>query len=391
MDEEKVDPKLEELRATLGEADWAERMVEAREKETRILEVLCRMAKGMSRHEAIREVGPELGRTTLATWMKRYEEAGLLGLVSRLGRTPNDMSSPAAWVPARASRKPRSFIKWAGSKAQLLDRLLPRMPSECRRYYEPMVGSGVLFFAVAPERAILADASAELMNCYRVIRDDLDALIEALRQHENTYEHYIRVRAQEPDELHEVERAARTIYLNKTCFNGLYRVNRKRRFNVPYGRNPRANFVDIPTLTWASDRLQKEVQLVSADYEEALEDAGEGDLVYFDPPYAPDARRVRSFATYQSGGFGEIEHRRLAGVFRDLCVRGCHVLLSNSDTPLVRELYDGFKMETVRVRRNMNAKAEGRAGWEELLITSERTVKPKRRAPKGQMEQGNRI
>jgi DNA adenine methylase len=386
------DSKLEALRASLGEAAWVERLSEAKTRETRVLEVLRRIASGTPRSQAIREVGPELGRTTLATWMKKYEEFGLLGLVSRAGHIPKDTTSPELRKPprtprqARSSERARSFVKWAGAKTQLLDRLLPHVPRSFQRYYEPMVGSGVLFFAVAPERALLADTNAELINCYRVVRDQVDALIDALRQHHNTYEHYIRVRAQDPDELPEVERAARTIFLNKTCFNGLYRVNCKGRFNVPYGRIPHANFVDVRTLTWASERLREDVHLVCADYEEAVRDAGEGDFVYLDPPYAPDERAVRSFANYQAGGFAEAEQRRLAGVFRDLCARGCAVLLSNSESPMIRDLYEGFTIETMPVRRKMSAKVERRSGWSELLISSEPVEKSKRRTQNVQLD-----
>ncbi|MEM7678112.1 MAG: Dam family site-specific DNA-(adenine-N6)-methyltransferase, partial [Myxococcota bacterium] len=372
FNEDELDPWLVEMRANLGAAGWRERLEEARSREAVVQKVLERVETGETITAAARDVTPQLTPETVAAWIKRYEKDGLAGLINRWGQVAKDTSSPEVHTPTRRTKRPRSFVKWAGSKGQVLDRLLAKIPESYGTYFEPMVGSGALFFALAPQRAVLTDTNSELINCYEVIRDDVNKLVEALRTHQNTYEHFISVRGQNPDDLAPIDRAARTIFLNKTCFNGLYRVNRKGRFNVPYGRIPHANIVDVATLMWAHERLQADVQLHCGDFGPSLNAAGQGDVVYFDPPYAQDEDTdKRTFRHYQADGFGRIEQLRLAKVFRELSARGCLVLLSNADTPLIRSLYDGYTMETLKVVRRMNAKTNARRGWSELLITSE--------------------
>jgi len=273
-------------------------------------------------------------------------------------------------VPGRG-RPALSFIKWAGGKARVLSQLLPFVPERFGTYYEPMVGAGTLFCKLAPERAVLADINAELLSAWPVIRDDVDALCEALEGHVNTYEHYLQVRAQDPDELPPPERAARFIFLNKTCYNGLYRVNNQGRFNVPYGRKGGANFKDYTNLRRISRKLAG-AKLLCEDFEVALADAGEGDLVYLDPPYLDLGRKSRTFHRYQPEAFGEEGHRRLARVFRELDARGCHVVLSNSNVPMARELYAGFHLKVLRTVRTMNSRIKNRSGWSEVVVCNTR-------------------
>jgi len=214
---------------------------------------------------------------------------------------------------------------------------------------------------------VLCDLNAELMDSYRVLRDRLPELERALGAHENTEEHYLEVRAQDPDTLDPVARAARTIFLNKTCFNGLYRVNASGRFNVPFGRIWWANICDGPTLHRCSAQLGS-ARLLQGDYERAVETAGAGDLVYLDPPYLSPGKKAALFYAYQPRTFGEPEHRRLAQVFRELDRRGCRVLLSNTNTPLVREIFRGYPVRVLTTRRPVNCKAGRREGWEEVII-----------------------
>ena len=229
-----------------------------------------------------------------------------------------------------ADRRSVSFVKWAGSKRQILPRLRALTPSSFGTYYEPMVGSGSLFLSLDPQAAVLGDCNAELVNCFVMIRDRVDELIAALGRHVNTKAHFLRTRALDPEELPEVERAARTIYLNKTCYNGLYRVSKKGAFNVPYGGITWAKFKDEETLRRVHDRLQG-TTLRCADFEETVRAARSGDLVYLDPPYVPENRLAPSFVAYQPGALTMDDHRRIARVFRALARRGCMVLISNAN------------------------------------------------------------
>lgn len=293
--------------------------------------------------------------------LRRLKLEQLLPMVER--------SKPRRKTPPgrKRGKKALSFVKWAGSKRPVMDQLLSLIPKEYGVYHEPMVGSGTLFFALSPNRAILSDANEELMNCYQVVRDHLPGLMEALRGHENTQEHFLDVRAWDPSTLDDVARAARTIFLNKTCFNGLYRVNSKGLFNVPYGNLHWANICDEEGLTRANRKLAGAV-LRQGDFEQVLKEADRGDLVYFDPPYLSPGRVPSIFYAYQPTPFGEAEHVRLRDTFRELASRGCHVILSNSNIRRVHELYQGFTIKVLTTRRSMNCDASRREGWEELVI-----------------------
>lgn len=279
------------------------------------------------------------------------------------------------------------FLKWAGGKRQLLPNLMRRVPDLARgggRYFEPFVGGGALFFALAqtgrlPKGAArLSDINGELITTYRVVRDDVEGLIQKLRAHENTEEHYYGVRAQDPRHLSATERAARLIYLNKTCFNGLFRENSRGEFNVPFGRYARPCICAEDTLRAASAAL-RDVAIEVASFEETAQLARPGDFVYCDPPYAP-VSRTASFTRYSAGGFDEVAQARLALVAALLAERGVNVMLSNSVAPLVRELYASFHIvEEVQATRAINSRADRRGKVGELILCAGPAYHPSRR------------
>jgi DNA adenine methylase len=274
-------------------------------------------------------------------------------------------SSLRAEMPEERTRA-APFLKWAGGKTTLLAELLRHVPSRLRRYHEPFVGGGALFFAVAPRRAVLSDNNAELVHCYRQVRDDVHGVLDALARHVYEKAHYQSVRALNPLHLPPAARAARLIYLNKTCFNGLWRVNRAGRFNVPIGRYTNPRFHDPGSLFAASQALRG-VEILHASFEAALVRAAPGDFVYLDPPYDP-VSATSSFASYTPGGFTWDDQKRLARACIALNRRGVRFLLSNSATDRVRELYRGFEQRTVRAPRFINSKAGARGRVEELLV-----------------------
>jgi DNA adenine methylase len=286
-------------------------------------------------------------------------------------------SSPA---PAPA----RPFLKWAGSKKQLRAAFAPLLPvpGDVTGYHEPFLGSGAVFFDVkgrlSPRRCTLSDNNAELMAAFTAVRDDVEKVIAALERHRarHSEKHFYEVRAIAPAELAEmspVDRGARLIYLNKTCFNGLYRVNSKGLFNVPMGRYVNPGISD-PDLLRAASAALRWVQLFTAPFVSVLKRAREGDLVYFDPPYVP-LSATSYFTSYTQGSFGEPEQRQLAQVYRDLDARGCRVMLSNSDTPLVRELYRGFDVRQVLARRSINSKSDRRGKVAEVVVLNYKAAK----------------
>jgi DNA adenine methylase len=267
----------------------------------------------------------------------------------------------------------KPFVKWAGGKRQLLPELLKHVPSSFKTYYEPFVGGGALFWELmnmtavaAPFPAALGDSNERLIRAYRGVRDHVEAVIEILKDFRNDEKTFYEIRATEDiDECADWTVAAWSIYLNKTCYNGLYRVNKKGRFNAPFGRYANPNICDEGGLRECSRGLQN-VLLNVGDFERAVRDAGPGDFVYFDPPYVPVSKT--SFTAYGKDGFGIEDHRRLAGCALELKRRGVHVLLSNSSAPIVRELYEGFEIIEVEARRSVNSKASGRSAVKEVII-----------------------
>ncbi|MGC4091888.1 MAG: DNA adenine methylase [Polyangiaceae bacterium] len=274
--------------------------------------------------------------------------------------------------------RPRSFdpvLKWAGGKRQLLPQILQRLPAKIATYYEPFVGGGAVFFALSHEqrftRAVLTDQNPDLIAVYQALQSDLESLIDKLRVHDANHceDYYYEVR-----ENHRLRapsaRAARMIYLNKTGFNGLYRVNRSGKFNVPFGRYDKPRILDEPRLRAAHQALTRvEVEIELADFEKACKKARRGDAVYLDPPYLPVSDTAH-FAAYHNSPFGIEEHERLARVFSSLSTRGVHALLSNSDTSDTQRLFGEHRLEIVKARRSINSVKSRRGPIGEILVST---------------------
>lgn len=267
----------------------------------------------------------------------------------------------------------KPILKWAGGKTQMLKDLLPKVPASYGRYIEPFIGGGAMFFALNPNDAIIADSNPELINMYTQVADNVDKVIEYLKQYENTQEMFYEVRALEWQELPKAEAAARTIYLNKTCFNGLYRVNKKGKFNVPFGRYKSPNICDEEALYAASEALQK-ANIVCGDYLSVLKEyARPGDFIFLDPPYLPISEYA-DFKRYTKEQFYEEDHVELAKEVFRLQELGCIVILTNSNHPLVHELYEPFNIEVIQTKRYISCSGSNRKG-EDVIVT----VPPKRK------------
>lgn len=278
---------------------------------------------------------------------------------------------------SRLRSRPGPVVKWAGGKAPLVGRIAQALPPQMARYHEPFAGGAAVFFALAEQkrfkRAVLADRNDELMETYRALKADAEQVIQRLVRHQRAHskEHYYALRALDPSGLDRFDRAARVVYLNKAGFNGLYRVNSKGQFNVPFGDNPRANIADRPRLLAAASALKRSTRIITGDFAAACEQAEPGDAVYFDPPYDP-LSQTSNFTRYAQSDFGASDQERLAALFARLAERGVCVVLSNSDTPRIRQLYRGFRTEVVGVRRSINSKADGRGKVNELLVFGDR-------------------
>lgn len=266
-----------------------------------------------------------------------------------------------------SSSTPKPIIKWAGGKQALLPQLLEHFPVEFGRYFEPFLGGASVALAVGAGRAWLSDANGWLIDTYRAIVADWRAVADELEGLPNTKEDFLAVRAMAQEEQPLARRAAHFIYLNKTCFRGLFRVNRMGRFNVPYGAYQR-RYYDEANLAAVSRALQ-DAELRCVGYEVAVASAVAGDFVYFDPPYWKLGGHA-DFNRYTAGPFRAADHQRLAGLCRELSGRGVQWALSNSDTDLVRELYAGFRMEPIAARREINLKSGARDVRELLILSS---------------------
>jgi DNA adenine methylase len=273
----------------------------------------------------------------------------------------------------------RPFLKWAGGKRQLLPEIVKYVPKLTSKhtYYEPFIGGGALLFELQPSKAVINDRNQELINCYQVIRDLLDELMAELSKdkYSNNEKSYYDMRdldrsTKKYAKLSAVEKAARIIYLNKTCYNGLFRVNSQGQFNVPFGRYKNPNFLDDAVLIAVNKYLNSNsVTLSNLDFEEAVKDANKGDFVYLDPPYDP-VSETASFTGYDVNGFNKDEQKRLKTVFDDLNNRGCKVMMSNSCTDFILDLYKDYQdtIKTVRATRSINSNALKRGLVNEVLV-----------------------
>jgi DNA adenine methylase len=269
----------------------------------------------------------------------------------------------------------KPIVKWAGGKRRLLPALVAHVPRRMRTYVEPFAGGAALFFHLATstshvfERAVLADRNPELVALYRAVKADVEAVIAALsvlKARPDRRELFYSLREADTQRMTDVDRAARFVFLNRTGYNGLWRVNSRGVFNVPYGRYKDPKIVDADRLRAAARALAR-AELLHADFGDALRDLHRSDFVYFDPPYVP-VSKTAAFTAYAREGFGPREQERLASVMRELKKRGVRALLSNAGTESARELYKGFRVEEVRAPRAINSVASKRGEVGELLV-----------------------
>jgi DNA adenine methylase len=276
--------------------------------------------------------------------------------------------------------KAKPFVKWVGGKRQLLKQfrdmdLYPPHNFDAYKntYFEPFAGGGAVFFDLLPKKAILSDSNKDLVITYNVIKNNVEDLIKSLRKHKHNKEYFLKIRAQKVSTLSDIEIASRFIYLNRTCFNGMYRVNSKGEFNVPFGDNKNPLICDEVNLKKVSVSLQK-VTINHADYKNVLKKAKKGDFVYFDPPYYP-INKTSSFTAYTADSFLDKEQIELRDTFYELHKRGCFVMLSNSDTPFINKIYSEFKDKKIKISkvqagRVINSKGTGRGKITEVLVTN---------------------
>ena len=268
--------------------------------------------------------------------------------------------------------KCRPFLKWAGGKTQLLPELVKRLPKSWNRYFEPFVGGGALFFRLLPKSAFLSDITPELVNAYIVVRDEVEALITELSKHKHNETYFYRLRSVDADKSFKrwsnARKASRLIYLNKTCFNGLYRLNKAGCFNTPFGKYKNPKIVDPVNLRACSHALKNATISVSS-FEKVYNFARRGDLVYFDPPYVP-LDKTSSFVSYSRNGFDLALQKELFKLCCKLNERGVKFMLSNSSHSWVTETYSCFRLEQVKANRAINSVAKKRGKIEEVLVTN---------------------
>src|SRR2546425_13204538 len=269
------------------------------------------------------------------------------------------------------------FVKWAGGKTSLLPRLLPHVPLHLTDYYEPFLGGGALYFGTSARTtgfsAHLSDPNEELITAYRVIKESPEELIRLLSRFQGEYDsavdkgvYFYQKRDWRPADR--IESAARLIFLNKTCYNGLYRVNSKGEFNVPFGRYKNPRILNSEVIRAVSHVLENtKAELRTIDYKDALAPCGKADFIYLYPPYQPPSK-TSSFTDYTAGGLSEKDQEELAEEFGKLADKGCMVLLSNSYTAFTRHLYHDFEITKVTVNRPINSVGTGRKGYKELIV-----------------------
>lgn len=270
----------------------------------------------------------------------------------------------------------KPFVKWAGGKTQLLERLKAKMPDSYGRYFEPFIGGGALLLSLQPNDAVINDVNSQLLNVYRQLKADAEAVIKILKEFDGVEcdkEHYYEMRTKYNEMILSQsltpESAAMTIWINKHCFNGLYRVNSKGGFNVPFNNKVTGSSMNEENLRGIGQYLsESNIEILEGDFEKACEDVKAGDFVYFDSPYVP-INKTANFTDYTKDGFTLEDHRRLAALFKKLDKIGAKIMLSNHDVPLVHELYDGYTIENLSVRRFINSDATKRSG-KEVIITN---------------------
>lgn len=272
--------------------------------------------------------------------------------------------------------KPSPFLKWAGGKHQLLPKIKMLIPTKYNNYIEPFVGGGAVVFAISPKKAIINDLNTALINTYKRISHNPTQVMRYLQDYDNILpiqgkEYYYKLRAVFNSKLlankYDYQTAALMIFLNKHCFNGLYRVNSKGMFNVPYNNSVRSSYERDKILAVSEYMAGSDIKILNQDFEAVCSLAKQGDFVFMDSPYAP--LNEKSFVSYTAAGFGLEDHKRLAKIYRKLDAKGCFLMLTNHNTPLINELYIGFKKKTVGVKRIINCDATKRSG-EEIIITN---------------------
>lgn len=266
------------------------------------------------------------------------------------------------------------FLKWVGGKRQLLPKIIEHLPENLRelKYYEPFIGGGAVFLHLQPNNAVINDSNTELINVYNVIKSNLDELIADLKKHKNTSEYFYKIRGLDRSDdflkLTNIQRASRIIYLNKTCFNGLYRVNNAGEFNAPFGRYKKPNIVNEPTLKAVNKFLNRnKISINSGDYSNILKHANENSFVYIDPPYHPISENS-NFTGYVKGGWNRFDQIRLREACDQLNKKGAKFLLSNSSAHFIKSQYENYNITTVKAIRAINSNGSDRGKIDEVLI-----------------------
>jgi DNA adenine methylase len=265
----------------------------------------------------------------------------------------------------------KPFCKWVGGKRQLLPIIQENTPTEFKTYFEPFLGGGAVLLGLAPKKAIISDYNSDLITTWKIIRDDLDNLIKHLSTHKNNKEYFLDIRQKDVNLLTNLERASRFIYLNKTCFNGIYRVNQKGQFNVPFGSYKNPQMLEVDNAREVSSYLQQSsITIMNKSYLETLSKATAQDFIYLDPPYHP-LSETASFTSYTDKGFNEKDQENLANIFKSLSAKGCYCMLSNSNCAFIRNLYSDFNITELMATRAVAAKSSSRTKAKvELLITN---------------------
>lgn len=282
--------------------------------------------------------------------------------------TNNANSMPIDEKPTSFSvpKSQKPFLKWAGGKTQMISDLVKYKPTNFKKYIEPFIGGGALYFSLNHPKSIISDLNEELVITYKQVKENINEVLAVLNTYQNSEDFYYKIRSLSPCTLSEVERAARLIYLNKTCFNGLYRVNKKGEFNVPYGKR-NGSYINKENLTGASEYLQN-TDIHHLDYKEILKRfAKKGDFIFLDPPYQP-VGKFSDFKRYTKEFFYEKDQIELADIFTDLVSRGCFVMLTNSDHPFILDLYKEFHIEIVETRRLISSNPNTRTGKDIIVL-----------------------